>query len=93
VRVVDNPEERRYELRIDDRLAGFITYRRRGDVVTLVHTEVEPPLEGKGLGSELVEGALDDIRSRGLTVRPLCPFVTAWLRRHPEASDLIAART
>jgi predicted GNAT family acetyltransferase len=91
VRVVDNAGKRRYELWVDDRLAGFTRYKRKGDEVLLLHTEVDPDLRRQGLGSELVEGELDDIRSRGLTVRPLCPFVAAWLRRHPEASDLLAS--
>jgi uncharacterized protein len=90
MQVVDNAGERRYELLIDGRVAGYTRYKRKGDLVLLMHTEIDPELEGKGLGSELVEGALADIRARGLTVRPLCPFVQAWLRRHPEAADLVA---
>ncbi len=82
--VVDNAAELRYEIRVDDRLAGSIRYTRDGHVVTLVHTEVDPAFEGHGVGSALVQGALDDARARSLTVRPLCPFVRAWLRRHPE---------
>jgi hypothetical protein len=82
--VTDNAAELRYEIHVDGRLAGSIRYTRDGDVVTLVHTEVDPAFEGHGVGSALVQGALDDARARGLTVRPLCPFVRAWLRRHPE---------
>ena len=82
--VVDNAAELRYEIRVDGRLAGSIRYTRDGDVVTLVHTEVDPAFEGHGVGSALVQGALDDARARGLTVRPLCPFVAAWLRAHPD---------
>jgi uncharacterized protein len=82
--VVDNPAELRYEIHVDEQLAGSIRYTRDGDVVTLVHTEVDPAFEGHGVGSVLVKGALDDARARGLTVRPLCPFVAAWLRRHPD---------
>jgi uncharacterized protein len=55
----------------------------------LVHTDVAPSAEGQGIGSRLVAGALDDIRSRGLRVVPVCPFVTAYLRRHPEQRDLV----
>jgi predicted GNAT family acetyltransferase len=89
-RVVDNPAALRYELWTDEVLAGWIQYTRAGDVVTLVHTDVDPAFEGRGLGSVLVAGTLDDVRSRGKRIRPLCPFVAAYLRRHPEYADLIA---
>jgi uncharacterized protein len=89
VRVQDNPEELRYELRLDGKLAGEIRYRRQPGSVVLVHTDVEPSLEGRGLGAVLVRGALDDIRSRGERVVPFCPFVRAYIRRHPEYADLV----
>jgi uncharacterized protein len=89
-RVVDNPEELRYELRLGERLGGEIRYTRDGDAVTLVHTEIDPDLEGQGLGATLVRGALDDLRARGLRMHPVCPFVLAYLRRHPEYGDPVA---
>jgi uncharacterized protein len=55
----------------------------------MVHTEIEPEWEGRGFGSTLAAGALDDVRVRGLKVRPLCPFVVAYIRRHPEYADLV----
>jgi uncharacterized protein len=88
--VTDNRERSHYELRVDGQLAGWIVYRAKPDVVTMVHTEIEPEWEGHGLGSTLVAGALDDVRARGLKVRPLCPFVAAYIRRHPEYADLVA---
>jgi uncharacterized protein len=88
VRVVDNPAELRYELYADDgELAGEILYRRLPGALALVHTEVDP--KRQGLGSELVKGALDDMRERGLNVVPVCPFVIAYIRRHPEYADLV----
>ncbi|HVS86259.1 MAG TPA: GNAT family N-acetyltransferase [Gaiellaceae bacterium] len=83
-RVVDNPEELRYELWLGDRLAGQINYVREDGKVVLVHTEVDPSLAGQGLGNALVQGALDDLRERSVEYVPLCPFVTAYLRRHPQ---------
>jgi predicted GNAT family acetyltransferase len=87
LRVTDNPAELRFELYADDELAGEIRYRRLPGALALVHTEVEP--KRRGLGTELVKGALDDIRERGLHVVPVCPFVAAYIRRHPEYAELV----
>jgi predicted GNAT family acetyltransferase len=88
--VADNPSELRYELWIDGRLAGLIRYTLDGDVVTMVHTEVEPAFEGQGLGQALVAGALDLARAEGRLVRPLCPYVAKYLARHDEYADIVA---
>jgi len=87
--VSDNPAELRYELHVDGELVGEIRYLRRHDAIVLVHTEVDPDREGEGLATELVRGALDDIRTRGLRVVPYCPFVAAYILRHPEYEDLV----
>lgn len=87
--VRDNPEESRYELLDGGEVVGEILYRRYPDRIVLVHTEVSPALEGRGLASDLVVGALDDIRANGLRVVPVCPFVRAYLRKHPEYNDLL----
>jgi uncharacterized protein len=73
--VRDDEAGHRYELLLDDARVGELVYRTRGDVVTLIHTEIAQRLEGRGLGERLVAGALDDIRERGLRIVPLCPFV------------------
>jgi uncharacterized protein len=88
--VRDNPTESRYELLIDDEVRGSISYRAEQNTVTLVHTEVDSELEGRGLGSRLVHDALEDIRARGLSLFPVCPFVRSYLARHPEYMDLFA---
>jgi predicted GNAT family acetyltransferase len=87
--VRDDPDELRYEALRDGRLVGLVRYRTEPGVVVLVHTEVDEAVEGTGVGSQLVRGALDDLRARGLRVVPLCPFVAAYLRRHPEYADLV----
>lgn len=91
--VVDNPERHRYELRVGDRVAGIVQYATEPGTVVLVHTEIAPSVEGEGLGSKLVAGALDDIRARGLEVVPLCPFAAAYIERHPEYADLVERDT
>lgn len=87
--VRDNPARRRFELDVDGALA-FIDYRREGRVVTLTHAEVPAALRGGGIGSALVRGTLLLAREQGERVVPLCPFVVAYLERHPEFRDLLA---
>jgi hypothetical protein len=82
--VVHDESEHRYELRSDGTLLGLIDYRLEPGAVALVHTEIDPRFERRGLGTELVAGALADLRERGLRVIPVCPFVADYLRRHPE---------
>ena len=86
--VVDVPEEQRYVIRREGRVAGFAAYQKAQRLVVFTHTEVEPAYEGQGLGGELVRHALDDVRAQGLPVLPLCPFVQQWMNRHPEYADL-----
>jgi predicted GNAT family acetyltransferase len=88
--VRDNPEESRYEIRDGDRVLGFAAYERRGDTMVFTHTEVDPDAGQDGLGSTLVRAALDDVRSKGGSVVPLCPFVRGWIDRHPDYADLVA---
>jgi uncharacterized protein len=89
IRVVDNAGEQRYELWLEDGRAGFIEFLSEPGVVILIHTEVDPAFEGQGLGARLVAGALEDIRDRGLKLVASCPFVRAYLGRHPEDGDLV----
>jgi uncharacterized protein len=89
--VRDNPDESRYELLVDGRLAGFASYRLHGERITMYHTEVEAEYGGRGLGDELARAALDDVRRRGLVLVPLCPFIASYVRHHPgEYLDLVA---
>jgi predicted GNAT family acetyltransferase len=91
VRVEHHPDERRYELFVADESAGELVYRDRGGgVLAFLHTEVDPAQQRRGLGSQLVGFALDDASERGVKVVPICPFVDAYVRRHPEYRDLVA---
>ncbi len=89
--VRDNPAQLRYELLDGDAVIGEIRYRLEPGAVALVHTEVDPSYEGRGLGGQLVEEAFSDLRARGLAVIPVCPFVRAWLERHPEQADMVVS--
>jgi uncharacterized protein len=92
LRVEDNPAKHRYEARAGERLLGFVLYRAQPGRITLIHTEVEPELEHRGVASQLVAATLDDIRARGLSVVPICPFVRVYIRRHPEYAGLVGTR-
>ena len=87
--VTNNEEESRYEARLDGELAGFAEYMLSNELITFTHTEVDGKFEGKGVGSALVRGALDDVRaSAERKVLPVCPFVKNWIAKHPEYQDL-----
>jgi uncharacterized protein len=90
IRVVDNPAEHRYEAHLDGRVVGFSEYDLGDDRIVFLHTEVDPSVKGLGIGSRLAAGELDDVRARGLKVVAKCPFIAAWLRRHPDYADLRA---
>jgi hypothetical protein len=85
-----NDDAGRYEITVDDELAGFSTFRIDGDVITFVHTETESAFEGHGMASKLIREALDDVRARGQRVIPRCPFVRRFIADHAEYQDLLA---
>jgi predicted GNAT family acetyltransferase len=87
-RVKDNPAEGRFELDAGGHIAAAY-YRKEPGVITFTHTEVPQALAGQGVGSKLVHGALDLARAQGLRVVPQCPFVSAYLAKHPEFNDLL----
>jgi uncharacterized protein len=89
--VVDNEAARRFEIRVGDDLAGFVTYARDGQLIGFVHTEVDPRFRGSGLAGQLARASLDFARNRGLSVLPTCPFISSWIRKHPEYKDLVPA--
>lgn len=82
--VRDNSEEHRFEIHVDDALAGFADYRLREGRITFTHAEVDDAHEGQGLGSQLAETALDSARDAGLQVLPACPFFADYIKRHPD---------
>lgn len=84
----DNAERHRYEVTVDGHVA-HADYRIEGDVITFTHTIVPPALEGQGIASRLIRHALTEARGRGFRVVPQCPFVSAYIRKHPEWVDLL----
>ena len=89
--VVDVPEKGRFEVRMDDRVVGLASYHVDGTTMTLPHTEVDPGVGGRGIGSILVAGVLEAARERGVTVLPYCSFIRHYIQQHPEYVDLVAA--
>lgn len=86
--VRDNPARNRFELQTGAGLA-IANYRRDDLTITITHTEVPRAVEGRGVGSALVKGMLDEIRQEGRKVVPLCSFVRAYINRHPNYHDLV----
>ena len=92
LRLSDDTEAHRYEAHLEDELVGFLDYHSQPGLVTLLHTEVPREWEGRGVGTQLIQFAFDDIRDRGVKLLPICPFVIAYLRDHPEQRDLLRDR-
>jgi predicted GNAT family acetyltransferase len=86
--VIDNRAHHRFELEVEGYLATE-HYKLEGNVITFEHTDVPKELGGKGVGSKLVHGALDQVRAAGLKLVAECPFVKAWIEKHPEYQDLV----
>jgi predicted GNAT family acetyltransferase len=90
--LVNNRAKHRYELAVEGHIAA--TYYEIADgVITFVHTEVPPELGGKGIGSRLIKGALDQVRTDGLKVIANCPFVKAYIDKHPDYADLLREKS
>lgn len=83
--VTDNQAESRFEIRAGGQLAE-LAYRRNGNRLVLIHTEVPEEFEGHGVGGRLVAAAIARAARDGMTVVPLCPFARGWLQRHPETA-------
>ncbi|GEO12864.1 GNAT family N-acetyltransferase [Microvirga aerophila] len=86
--VIDNPAQHRFELPVGDAIA-VAAYRMQGEMTILVHTEVPQELSGQGIGSKLATGVFESIRDSRRKVVTECPFMAAWVSRHPEYSDLV----
>ena len=84
VEIVNNDAARQWEARVDGELAGYAEYRTQRGRAIFTHTVVEPRFEGQGIGTALAKAAVEDAIGRGLRITPYCPFIRAWLKRHPD---------
>ena len=88
--VTNNRPRHRFELTIDGK-RNLVAYQAIDDqTLALTHTEVDPSLEGRGVGSHLVQGVLEYAEQNNLKIVPLCPFVAAYLKRHPEWQRVVS---
>jgi predicted GNAT family acetyltransferase len=87
----NEPEQTRYALYLDDEVVGIADYQlAAGGRILFTRTEVDPARRQGGLGSQLVQAALDDVRvTSDLTVVPKCSFVAHWIDAHPDYQELV----
>ena len=86
-----NAEASRYELVADGELVGIADYRISGDRIVFPHTEIASSRRGQGLGAVLVQGALDDVAGKGMTVVPQCWYVAEFIDENPQYKQLLAS--
>lgn len=90
IEVHDDPSQHRFEARVDGEVAGFATYRLTDEQIVFTHTQVDKAFEGTGVGGALARQALDAVRAhRSRSVVAQCPFIRAWIDRHPAYQDLL----
>lgn len=85
--VINNVEEKRFEVRLGDQIA-MIEYMRAGDNIIYTHTEVPSAFEGRGVANKMAKVALEYAKNEGLKVQPLCPFVALYIRKHKEYQSI-----
>jgi len=90
-KIILNSIDQNYELiNKSGEIEGFISYvELSNQVQNLYHTEIEPQFEGKGLGSLLVKNVLLYLQKEQVQIQPQCPFIRAYIQKHPEFSDLV----
>ena len=87
--IQNNVAKHRFETTVDGHLS-LLDYQQRSGVLVLVHTEVSPALQGRGIAGKLVKAALDHARENKLKVDPQCEYAASYMQRHPETHDLRA---
>lgn len=87
--LIDNHEKKQFELCVEDTIAKIEYIKTKTGKIYLTHTEVPKELEGRGIGNAIVKKVLDKVRRDKLPLVPMCPFVAAYIKRHPEYNDLL----
>ncbi|ESU25291.1 acetyltransferase [Flavobacterium limnosediminis JC2902] len=86
--LVKNEELLQFEITVEGHKA-FIVYKERPHTITLIHTETEPELEGKGTATAVIEKTLAYVEENNFKLIPLCPLVFAYIKRHPEWKRIV----
>jgi hypothetical protein len=87
--VIDEPAAQRLTLELEGG-AVWTAYRRDGQVLALTHVEADPQLRGSGAAGRFMQAVVEYARAKGLKLRPICSYAVVWLKRHPEAADVMA---
>lgn len=87
--IQNNTQWHRFELPVENEMA-VVQYTREGDVFLLMHTEVPEQLEGKGIASTLVQKTMEYLDAHHFKMRPYCPYIHTFLKRHPEWDRLVS---
>ncbi|GAB3885175.1 GNAT family N-acetyltransferase [Spirosoma agri] len=88
--VKNNTHRTRFELETEGKLSIVVYQNVDDETLALTHTEVDPSLEGKGVGSHLVEGVLTYVEQNNLKIVPLCPFISVYIKRHPDWNRVVS---
>ena len=88
--IVLNSEKHRFERHTDGKLSVVVFQKVDEHTLALTHTEVHPDLEGQGIGSAMVKQVLEYVEAHKLSIVPLCPFVAAYIKRHPDWQRVVS---
>jgi uncharacterized protein len=89
--VTDDPDRSQFEIEVDGQPVGLTQYHLHRNRAAFLHTEIDPAFGGRGLATTLIQAALDEARTRGWEIEPFCPFVRAFIVKHPDYRDLVPA--
>ncbi|GAB4179083.1 MAG: GNAT family N-acetyltransferase [Wenzhouxiangellaceae bacterium] len=87
-KITHDPEHQRFETEVEGHRA-VLEYRRQDAIADLLHVRVPSPIGGRGIAGQLTRTALEHAREAGWKVIPTCPYVRAWIDRHPDYADLV----
>jgi len=85
--IINNTKSGQFEYRTEDHLA-YLTYRLRKKTMFFMHTKVPKELSGQGIASSLALEALNYAKSKGYLIAVMCPFVSSYVKKHPEWYEL-----
>jgi predicted GNAT family acetyltransferase len=88
--VKENVQQHRFELPIVHGALAAAYYRVENGQVVLIHTEVPAQYSGQGIASRLAQGTFELLRRTGRKAIPKCPFMSGFVAKHPEYTDVVA---